>query len=290
MSSSFIIRLANVHLNPLEDLADLVVESTASVRAVAEVREVPASNPVRVPDLNGGEVYKVKIFPRRHRAVGVFERASASGDKEVTVVCPAHPERVRSVVFPPFARLDGELQRVFERSRLEESERTGEALYRGLDEHQKAGLLNVYAKMQRTLFADGTRVSRYIRSFYRIRSDRVFADVDVALRDQVKSAVGSGLFREVSGALHQPPPGFGPAGSYKTSDAFGNLQLSFFSGLGSELAFKVDADVDDAGGILHIFQVLRNWITGKPSHPYDIHEILVYNQKLEPGYDLVMTA
>jgi hypothetical protein len=34
--------------------------------------------------------------------------------------------------------------------------------------------------------------------------------------------------------------------------------------------------------------VLRNSLSGKPTHPYNIHEILVGIQKLDPGYTFVL--
>jgi hypothetical protein len=45
-----------------------------------------------------------------------------------------------------------------------------------------------------------------------------------------------------------------------------------------------DIDIDDAAGLEHVFQVLRNKLSGKPTHPYNIHEILVGFQHLDPGY------
>jgi len=42
--------------------------------------------------------------------------------------------------------------------------------------------------------------------------------------------------------------------------------------------------IDDAGGLEHVFQVLRNKLSGRPTHPYSIHEILVKFQQLDPGY------
>jgi hypothetical protein len=35
-----------------------------------------------------------------------------------------------------------------------------------------------------------------------------------------------------------------------------------------------------------VFQVLRNQLTNRPTHPYDIHELLHFYQKLDPGYSL----
>ena len=51
-----------------------------------------------------------------------------------------------------------------------------------------------------------------------------------------------------------------------------------------------DIDIDDASGIEHVFQVLRNAITGKPTHPYYIHDILVRFQEIDPGYKFIFTV
>jgi hypothetical protein len=48
-----------------------------------------------------------------------------------------------------------------------------------------------------------------------------------------------------------------------------------------------EIDIDDAAGLAHVFQVMRNHLTGEPTHPYNIHEILMAHQNLDPGYDLV---
>lgn len=75
-------------------------------------------------------------------------------------------------------------------------------------------------------------------------------------------------------------------GSYKTADRYGNLQLTFFASQAAPLTFKVDADIDDAAGVGHTFQVLRNWATHGTTHPYDIHKILVFRQEVALPYDL----
>jgi hypothetical protein len=49
-------------------------------------------------------------------------------------------------------------------------------------------------------------------------------------------------------------------------------------------------DIDDAQGFEHIFQVAHNGITHQPTHPYNIHEILVEFQELDPGYRFNLTA
>lgn len=103
------------------------------------------------------------------------------------------------------------------------------------------------------------------------------------LREETKNSVAEDLFHPVSGALHHPPAGFSEAGSFKTNEPFGNLQLTFFMN-GDDCV----AGIDDAGGLGHVFQVLRNSLTGRPTHPYDIHEILVFHQQLDPGYTFVV--
>ena len=45
-----------------------------------------------------------------------------------------------------------------------------------------------------------------------------------------------------------------------------------------------DIDIDDAAGLGHVFQVMRNHLSGKPTHPYNIHQILTKHQNLDPGY------
>jgi len=287
MSSSIRIRPVNVYRQPLRDLVDVDIVEKSTERTVKRARAVPAGSEIAADDLRQGEVYELRVFPLRHRPLAIFQRCGA-GETVVDLACPVIPERVDSVDFPDYAELDPVLREVLEQSQLEDSTRRGEELYRSLGDQQKAGLLNVYAKLKRTRFENGRTVASLVKSVYRIRSDRVFADVEATLRDQVRNQAD--LFERVSGALHTPPEGFGEAGSFKTREMFGNLQLTFFSGPGSPPVFKVDADIDDAGGIGHVFQVLRNWITGQPTHPYDIHEILVYNQELDPGYQLVMTA
>jgi len=93
------------------------------------------------------------------------------------------------------------------------------------------------------------------------------------------------LFDPVSGLLHRIPDGFTEAGSFKTQDHYGNLQLTFCV-RGNE--WRADVDIDDAGGVEHVFQVLRNTVSGSPTHPYNIHQLLVHYQRLELDYDLLV--
>jgi hypothetical protein len=121
-----------------------------------------------------------------------------------------------------------------------------------------------------------------------LRGDRFFVVVSKELREETKHSGGDGLFKSVSGSLHHLPAefiGFTPAGSFKTPDRYGNLQLTFFM-KGDECV--ADVDIDDASGLEHVFQVIENALPGNSTHPYNIHQILVAHQKLDPGYRFVL--
>ena len=122
----------------------------------------------------------------------------------------------------------------------------------------------------------------YIQELRELRGDRFFATVPKELREETKNSVDEGLFDPADSSLHHPPAGFTHAGSFKTPDHYGNLQLTFFMNEAGDCV--ADIDIDDARGIEHVFQVLRNKLSGKPTHPYNIHEILVGYQHNDPGY------
>lgn len=279
------IRFRNALRQPLNDTLDVRVTSNASNTLVADKRGVKGRTRLVIENALPGQHYTVTAFPHRHRPVAGFVQMPLNGTGSLDLHFPLHPDRVQAS-FRDYQKLDDPLRKVLERSSVEGRTGTGPALYDSLLEIERAGLLNLYCKMAAFGFDAGHTVWSAVDTLYRIRPDRVFADVDIALRDRVRTAEADGRFREVSGSLHTPPPGFRSAGSFKTDERFGNLQLSFFASEAPPLRFKVDADIDDAAGLLHTFQVLRNWITDGTTHPYDIHQILVYRQEAFPAYDL----
>jgi hypothetical protein len=141
--------------------------------------------------------------------------------------------------------------------------------------------------MKATRLTDGRDTFSFIQSFMEIRQDRFFAKADGELLTVVKRDAKKGLFRKAPKASHHELDGFKLAESYKTDDRYGNLQLTFSINRETE-EVVVDADIDDANGIGHIFQVLSHFLTGKETHPYDIREILLQHQKINPGYNLIV--
>ena len=98
-------------------------------------------------------------------------------------------------------RVAPELRRVLACSRVEGVNGQGEALYAALTNLQKAGLFNLFAKMSSFGFDEQRTIWSFVDSVFRVRADRVFVDVEPALRDLVKGAVATDRFREVSGTL-----------------------------------------------------------------------------------------
>lgn len=47
-----------------------------------------------------------------------------------------------------------------------------------------------------------------------------------------------------------------------------------------------DIDIDDHQGIAHAADVLKHKITGQDTHPFDIHQILIFFQGVDPGYEI----
>lgn len=290
------IRFFNASRKPLEDEIDVTVTAVRTNTEVRRVRSHDGKKKLRAVDLNAHEPYMVRAFPVRHRPVGGFVIAPP-GDKpaQLELFCPVDPQRVSDAHFPKYAGLDPTLTTVLERSTLERDTAMppmpaagtpGESLYGSLTRMECAGLLNLFCKMTHVPLGDMTAWS-FVRDVYRVRGDRIFVNVALEFRDRVKNAQAGGGFREADSSLHKPPPGFASAGSFKTRDHYGNLQLTFFSSVAPPLAFKVDADIDDAAGIEHAFQVLDHAINDEDTHPFDIHEILTFHQRLNTGYDLL---
>jgi hypothetical protein len=246
----------------------------------------PARKDVTVTDLVPG-VYQTQVHPTSYRPVGRFVMVKPAGVTEETLNFPVDPAKVVDAEFPPFSTLSGDGQRILTNTAalFGYEHISGAALYAALDDDhiKKAGLLNIFAKASAVAFSNQRTVASYILSLVELRGDRFFAIVDQALREQTKNSVLDDLFYAAPEELHHPTAGFDPAGSYKTFDHYGNLQLTFST---NGVEWRADIDIDDAGGLAHVFQVLRNQITDKPTHPYDIHEILVAFQHLDPGYSL----
>ncbi len=285
MSGRLELSFVDVSGAPLNDDVDIRLRH----HTLSEKHEVdahPAARPIAIAGLRTEPqgLYVLEVRGRSYRPVGRFVTIPASGTLSQTVVLPIRSDRARAV-FPLFDLLDERVRGVLERSRSVKGHQgvSGRSLYDVLGDEAKAGLLNIAKKSLATPFKNGDDLLQHITLLDAL-GDRCFVEVPMALKDQMPGLVDGELFMPVEGSLHDPPAGFTSAGSFKTFDAFGNLQLTFFADGNRCVA---DVDIDDAAGLLHVFQVLRNHLSGNPTHPYDIHQILVAHQHLDPGYQLV---
>ena len=250
-----------------------------------EARDVDPSRVVAITGLREEPqgLYVMEVDTPSYRPVRRFVSIPSTGTKRETVVLPIRSDRARPV-FPGYDQVDDRVKGVLERSTSVAGHegKSGGELYDALTDEAKGGLLNIAKKSLVTKFTNGADLLPAI-TLLDVRRDRCLVAVPQGLRAQMPELVDADVFHEVNGSLHKAPPGFVPAGSFKTRDAFGNLQMTFFT-TGSE--WCADIDIDDAAGLGHVFQVLRNHLKDTQTHPFDIHQILVAHQHLDPGYRL----
>jgi hypothetical protein len=276
------LRLVDVNDRLLGEQVDVMLrhQSTGSPMVV----RAAATRQVVVTNVTAG-VYQVQVDPGSYLAGGRFVMIPGSGQASLTMVFAIDPAKVKRAVFASFDELSDDGRRILTDTRdlLGFGGHSGADLYDRVDTIRKAGLLNILAKTGTTWFPNGRSVSSYVVRVNELRGDRFFAVVPKELREETKNSMQIGLFEPASQLLHRPPDGFTRAGSFKTRDHYGNLQLTFFS---NGVDWVADVDIDDANGLAHVFQVLRNQLTNRPTHPFDIHQILIHHQKLAPGYRL----
>ena len=283
------LELVDVYGKRLQEKVDVSLRHTKLTHNVL-LKGLDASKLLQITDLftvTDGP-YQLSIDPPSYHPVSRFANVKTSGVTDLRITFPVDASKVTSVNFPKFASLSKELRTLLASSPAVAGfeNKTGEELYDALagEDVKRAGLLNIACKTLATAYPSGANALSLIRELRELRGDRFFCIVEKALRDETKNSALTGLFHTADSSLHSLPPqfvGFAGAGSFKTGELYGNLQITFFR-RGDEYA--ADIDIDDAGGILHAFQVLKNHFTGNPTHPYNIHEILVHHQRLDPRY------
>ncbi len=276
--------LLDVYGDPLREEVDILLRHQVLMSERFRVRR-SASARIDITGLRGAPQgsYRLEIDPPSYQYVTLFVNMKASGITPLKLTFPVDPDKVMGVDFPDYGTLSEDLRRLLENSSnvLSLAGKNGRELYETADDIKRAGLLNIAVKTGATRLSNGRSVLSYVSELKELRGDRFFAAVPKELREETKHSTDERIFESVDGSLHHPPPGFTRAGSFKTFDRAGNLQLTFFMNGNDCVA---DIDIDDANGFAHIFQVLRNKLSGKPTHPYNIHEILIASQGLDPGY------
>lgn len=280
----------------LVDVFDANIGGRAGVRLRHQVlsdsqvfNNLDASKRIKITNLFGAPqgLYRIEVDPQAYLPTSQFVNLKASDITDLKITFAIDPNKVTSVNFPEFATLPADTQTLLVNSDniLSFEGKSGEVLYDALDDIRRANVLNLTTKCAATPLSNGKTVLPSIQKIQEIRGDRFFAVVPKELREETKNSALDGLFTDAPEVLHTPPQGFSHAGSFKTKDKFGNLQLTYFMNGDDCVA---DIDIDPASGLEHLFQVIEHSITGNETHPYAVHEVLIEYQKLDPGYRFVV--
>lgn len=249
-------------------------------------RGAPACRVTGIACQAAGTDYVVEVQTRRYQTASVIQRISAVEGPALSVRLSIDPARVRNILLKgSYEGLDEQLRNVLAASEIDQMQDPavpgsflqGERLFGTLDALRKACLLNVWCKASHS---SSENAWRHVKAIRRLEQDRVFARVN---EDLFAAVSQSSKFSEAPNTLHEPMPGFERDRSFKTVDNRANLQISFMRRNG-ELA--ADIDIDEASGLAHAGEVVRNFVRGKTS-PYRIYELLFVDKELEPPYSFV---
>lgn len=233
----------------------------------------------RIGATRTGQVTLV-VRPRSYEVETVMAIVKRGAPTRVTIVTTISAHFAQPH-FPSFHQMETgarwtDLMRILRNSAI------GEAQWNDFSAEQKAGLLNFYAKLQREV-VDGEPIVKSVERISTFRPDRLFAAVRQDLFDRVSRATAT--FHSACSLLHTGERGWTMIGSFKTNDPTGNLELTFARDADGRLV--ADIDIDDHLGALHGWDVITHTLTGVETNPYEIHEVLLRAQALDPGYDLV---
>ena len=276
------VRLYNASRKPLHDETKVIVQWGEHDLSEVVVPSTGHEAVIRFRPDAFGRVVKVRAFPVKHRAVGKFVRLRERTEL-VAFHCPVKPEAVKAVNFDPFPSADRDDDGSFLLGTLPLHQNQLE-----LDTERKVNIRNIWAKMYATGAGGFPRLTDGVKRILGVNRDRIWFEADPELLRDVEQSVDGERFRWAASTLHRLPDDLGPhgrLGSFKTTDRYGNLQLTFFGDMKRSI---IEADIDDASGIGHLFQVLINSLPGVSTNPYDIGEILRFHQELDPGYELVV--
>lgn len=233
---------------------------------VVHLRGADLTDPIKVDSLPTGEPLSLTVWPAGYRAVGRAFFLNPGDTLPVLLVHPIDPAAIATVTFDALPAAIVDL--------------VGADRLAAIDDPRRANLYNHVAKMTHTRLGRELAWS-YVRAVDRVEADRIFCTVDRGILLAVAEALQGGEWFTAPGILHAPPDGFERVASVKTVDPYGSLQLVCFQR--DETDVVLEADIDDANGLEHLFQVVRGAL-GVATSPYDIREILVGRQALPVGY------
>lgn len=231
---------------------------------------------------------EVFIKPKRYRSKSIFMTVHTGAKNVIDEIFFLDPAQARPTLMDfndlPAKSYGVDLIRILAKSKI------GKTTWDSFDKRNRATILNLCAKMAKETTKNGQPLIRQVESIEtawldKKHQERMYSRVNASLLGALRKYPER--FDGVSGQLHKFPVGWTPTmgqNSFKSRDKAGNIQLTFADGTaGAQLA---DIDLDDHAGVAHAADVLRHKITGNNTDPYNMHQILVYFQQLDPGYKL----
>ena len=227
-----------------------------------------------------GTTYTVTLTTnnfRRYAFNQLIKEKVVNKANESPVRLVVKPKSVLDIKAPSFLRLAKKLRDFLSEADMRKPEDedadlfglSGAALYDNLGPLRKACLLNIFKKAGHTS-SDGC--DRFMIKPLALRQDRCFClvheDIVMFLNDSTR-------FTSVNGALHDPLRGFQMLKglSYKSTDSHANLQVTLMKNATGR--FAADVDIDEASGIGHGFEVIRNKIGNQRTNPFLVRELLL---------------
>jgi hypothetical protein len=232
---------------------------------------------------------EVFIKPKRYRYKSIFMNVMGGQKNSINEDLFVDPDHVRPRLmdFDDLkSKLYGtDLLRILEKSGIKKSK------WDALDKRNRATVLNLSAKMFNDQLKNGGSLISNVESLEEKMLDknhreRIYAIVNGNLLGALRKFPER--YRSVSGSLHKffdDWVAVSQQNSFKSRNNAGNIQFTFASNpAGGSLA---DIDLDDHTGIKHAADVIKHKISGANTNPYDLHQILVYFQGIDPGYRLL---
>ena len=238
-----------------------------------------------------GTLYRVRVSTDAYRTYAFFLNVKPGEVRPAPVRLWVDAGAVTGIEAPAFARLDGRLRSILSSAAMVANSTQdedllglgGAALYDALGPLRKACLLNIFRKA--THLASTGNSFQFIHSLVLSRQDRCFVKIDGAVLQFLQD---SPAFAEAPGTLHTPLPNYHLRRSYKSKDAHANLQVTVMENPVTG-EFAADVDIDEAAGIQHGLEVMRNAIFDQRTNPYLIREFMLAADTaegtLDPGYD-----
>lgn len=242
-----------------------------------------------------GSLYKVTVASKNYRSYAFFQLikegpTNKPSDNQIRMI--ANANRIKDIAAPDYSGLDASLRRLLETAEpiareSEDNDLRGlqdAALYNALGPLRKACLLNIFKKASS---ASAGHTFGSIKKLLIARQDRCFCVVDPKLIDVLTK---SERFKSAPNKLHTPLPDYERRISFKSRDEHANIQYTFQQNMKTgETA--ADVDIDEATGIEHGIEVIRNFTSGHRTNPYLIRELMVLSDPIEltldPGYRFI---